>query len=59
MAEAQRSGIVEEIQYWYDRGYRQFSMLDDNFTFNKDRVIEICGEIRRDLRALNLTAIMG
>lgn len=54
------AGIVEEIQYWYDRGYRQFSMLDDNFTFNKDRVIEICGEIkRRDFKGLELNCNNG
>jgi radical SAM superfamily enzyme YgiQ (UPF0313 family) len=39
--------IVEEIQYWYDRGYRQFSMLDDNFTLNQERVFEVCDELKK------------
>lgn len=38
--------IVEEIQYWYGKGYRQFSILDDNFTFDQKRVIEICEKIK-------------
>jgi anaerobic magnesium-protoporphyrin IX monomethyl ester cyclase len=39
--------IVEEIQYWYDRGYRQFSMLDDNFTLSQERVFEVCDELKK------------
>ena len=39
--------IVEEIQYWYDKGYRQFSMLDDNFTLKQGRVIEVCEAIKK------------
>ncbi len=39
--------IVSEIQYWYDRGYRQFSMLDDNFTFDRQRVVDICESIKK------------
>lgn len=38
--------IVSELQYWYDRGYRQFSMLDDNFTFDRQRVVDICAMIK-------------
>ncbi len=34
--------IVEEITYWYNRGFKQISILDDNFTLNKKRVFEIC-----------------
>jgi anaerobic magnesium-protoporphyrin IX monomethyl ester cyclase len=37
--------IVQEIKYWYDMGYRQFSILDDNFTLEKKRVLEICRKI--------------
>ena len=39
--------VVDEIEYWYKKGYRQFSFQDDNFTFYKERVIEICDEIER------------
>lgn len=38
--------IVGEIQYWYGKGYRQFSMLDDNFTFDRQRVVDICESIK-------------
>jgi radical SAM superfamily enzyme YgiQ (UPF0313 family) len=34
--------IVDEISYWNNRGYRQFSILDDNFTFDQNRVIDFC-----------------
>lgn len=39
--------FVDEIEYWYSRGYRQFAIDDDNFTLNKKRVYEICDEIER------------
>ncbi len=39
--------FVDEIQYWYNRGYRQFAIDDDNFTLIKQRVYEICDEIER------------
>ena len=38
--------LVNEIAFWYKRGYRQFSILDDNFTFDHKRVIEICGKMQ-------------
>ncbi len=34
--------VVEEIGYWYQRGFRQFSMWDDNFTLKASRVHQIC-----------------
>jgi len=39
--------VVDEIEYWYERGYRRFNFSDDNFTFYKDRVYEICDGIDR------------
>ncbi|RJQ53094.1 MAG: radical SAM protein [Nitrospiraceae bacterium] len=52
--------MVDEIQYWYDRGYRQMSILDDNFTFERARVIEICEKIKsRDLKGLELNCNNG
>ncbi len=35
-------GIVREIEYWYDRGYRLFSFADDNFTLDGERVKQMC-----------------
>lgn len=34
--------VLDEVEYWYQRGYRQFSFLDDNFTLLKQRTLEIC-----------------
>jgi anaerobic magnesium-protoporphyrin IX monomethyl ester cyclase len=39
--------FVDEIEYWYGRGYKQFAIDDDNFTLNKNRVYKICDEIER------------
>lgn len=38
--------VVDEMEYWYRLGYRRFAMLDDNFTFYKERTIGICDEIK-------------
>jgi anaerobic magnesium-protoporphyrin IX monomethyl ester cyclase len=52
--------IIEEIQYWYDRGYRQFSILDDNFSLRQDRVIEVCDEIKkRNFKGIELNCNNG
>ncbi|RKY71108.1 MAG: radical SAM protein [Candidatus Latescibacterota bacterium] len=35
--------ILEELEFLYDRyGYRAVAFLDDNFTLNPDRVLEVC-----------------
>ena len=47
--------VVDEMEYWYRLGYRRFSILDDNFTFHRDRTIEICDEIEnRELKDIFL-----
>lgn len=52
--------VLNEIEYWYERGYRKFNFVDDNFTFHKDRVYEICDGIeRRGLRSLKFTCANG
>ena len=43
--------FVDELEYWYDKGYRQFAIDDDNFTLDKNRVYAICDEIEK--RQLN------
>ena len=53
-------GVVDEIAYWYERGYRKFNFVDDNFTFDADRAHAICDEIaRRAFTDLNLTVPNG
>jgi len=52
--------VVDEIEYWYQKGRRIFNFFEDNFTFYKDRVYAICGEIeKRNLKGLTLRASNG
>ena len=52
--------FVDEIEYWYKKGYRQFAIDDDNFTLNKKKVYEICDEIgRRGLKNLFIRCSNG
>jgi anaerobic magnesium-protoporphyrin IX monomethyl ester cyclase len=52
--------VVDELEYWYDRGKRMINFLDDNFTFYPDRIYEICDEIeRRGLKNLVLRCSNG
>jgi len=39
--------VINEIEYWYQKGYRQFNFDDDNFNFSKKRVYQICDEIEK------------
>jgi len=52
--------FVDEIEYWYNRGYNQFAVDDDNFTLKKERVYEICDEIeKRGLKNLFIRCSNG
>ena len=45
--------VVEEIEYLYHSyNHRHFSFMDDNFTFGKSRILEICNLINK--RRLNI-----
>lgn len=47
--------VVDEMEYWYRKGYRQFSFQDDNFNSSRARVYQICEEIKeRGLKGLFL-----
>ncbi len=39
--------VVDEIEYWYAKGRRQFNFDDDNFNMIRERVFAICDEIER------------
>lgn len=55
-----KNHFVDEIEYWYSRGYYQFAVDDDNFTLNKKRVYAICDEIeRRGLKKLFIRCSNG
>lgn len=34
--------ILQEVKYWYSRGFRVFEFMDDNFTLKKERVARLC-----------------
>jgi radical SAM superfamily enzyme YgiQ (UPF0313 family) len=52
--------FVNEIEHWYKKGIRQFAVDDDNFTFNKQRILDICDEIeRRGLKHLFIRCSNG
>jgi radical SAM superfamily enzyme YgiQ (UPF0313 family) len=54
------SSVVDEIEYWYTHGIKQFNINDDNFTLNKKRVYQICDEIeRRKLSGLFIRCANG
>jgi len=54
------SHVVDEIEYWYRRGIRQFVVDDDNFTLVTQRVYAICDEIeRRGLKGLFIRCANG
>jgi anaerobic magnesium-protoporphyrin IX monomethyl ester cyclase len=54
------SHVVDEIEYWYSRGIRQFNIDDDNFALLRDRVYDICDEIEhRQLRSLFIRCANG
>jgi len=40
------ASIVGELDYWYKKGYKVFNVVDDNFTFYKNRIIDICNSIK-------------
>ncbi len=37
--------VVEEIQHWYDKGVRQVSFLDDNFSIIRDHTLKVCDAV--------------
>lgn len=52
--------VVDEIEYWYNKGYRQYNFDDDNFNKEMDRVYQICDEIeRRNLKNLFIRCSNG
>lgn len=39
--------IVNELEYWHQKDYRDILVLDDNFAMHQDRVYDLCDEIER------------
>jgi radical SAM superfamily enzyme YgiQ (UPF0313 family) len=40
--------IIDELCYLSSEGYKQFIFVDDNFTINQKRVIDLCQSIRKE-----------
>ncbi len=38
-------GMMEELNYWYERGYRNYYFNDSNFAVDKTRVWDFCEEV--------------
>ena len=34
--------LIEEILYWYKKGYKNFNFVDSNFFLSQKRVIDLC-----------------
>ena len=52
--------IVDEIEYWYNGGYRELYLLDDNFTLLRQRVEEICALLaKKSFKGLHLKCPNG
>lgn len=52
--------VVEEIEFWYHKGVRRFSVVDDCFTLRRERVFQICDEIeKRQLTGLEIDLANG
>lgn len=52
--------VMDEMEYWYKKGYRQFNFDDDNFNYVGSRVYQICDEIeKRGLKNLFIRCSNG
>jgi len=52
--------VIREIAYWRERGWKEFGIVDDNFTFNRKRVLDICDAIEsRGMKDIKLTCGNG
>lgn len=52
--------VVDEIEYWYTKGYRDILILDDNFTLFKKRVEDICDLLcKKNIRDIRLKCPNG
>ena len=54
------ANVVDEIEYWVNRGFKDFSIADDVFNFLPQRVYDICDDIeKRKLSGLRITCGNG
>lgn len=49
------TSVVDELEFWYKKGFRRFEFGDDNFTLRRERVLKICDEIeKRNMSGLKI-----
>jgi radical SAM superfamily enzyme YgiQ (UPF0313 family) len=54
------ASIAEEIQFWFDKGYREIGIADDNFSLIKERAFALCDEIeKRKMKGLKISCGNG
>jgi len=52
--------VVDEMEFWYKKNYKTFLIMDDNFTFDKQRVFDICDELEsRQLTDIRISLANG
>lgn len=52
--------VADEFEYWHRLGVRDFDIADDNFTLQRERVLEICDELEgRDITGLMISCGNG
>lgn len=39
--------VIEEIKYWYGKGFKEFGLQEDNPTFDKQRMYQLCDELEK------------
>lgn len=39
--------MIEEAQYWYEKGYRRLEYLDDNFTLDQNRILKFADLVEK------------
>jgi len=52
--------VVDEMEFWYKKNYKTFLIMDDNFTFDKQRIFDICDELEsRQLTDIRISLANG
>jgi len=52
--------VANEFAYWYEKGYRRFVILDDNFSHNRERVFLICDALEvRSIQNIQISLANG
>jgi radical SAM superfamily enzyme YgiQ (UPF0313 family) len=50
--------VIEELRYWYKKGYRSFEFYDDNLLVDKARIYKIC-DLITELKLTGMLLVAG